>query len=151
MKILERRVNSKVWDDQLIDKRRFKVSSSFLECKLEFWFWGIQTNYLLLYITHSCHVIKFSKLQNYVFQYYKLWEKELVLIIVTKIDDPKLPIKSCVKYPKEWFWGMKNSCKTWMYYWRILPPKFISCNWYWLPTAFVKDSNSNTISKIWRK
>ena len=33
-------------------------------------------------------------MQKYVFHYYKLWEKKLVLIIITtETDDPKLPRK----------------------------------------------------------
>ena len=81
-------------------KSRFKSSKSSYRysnpnAKFQFHFWNktgsfsfeaYQATYFLLYNTHTCtcHIIKLSKLQNYVFHHYKAWERKLVFVCFLK-------------------------------------------------------------------
>ena len=77
--ILEGKVDLEIWG-QIIRVQKQKQS-------FNFFFW-IQLGVFLRYTDNlsssTCHVIKVSKLQKYVFQHYKVWERKLVFICFWK-------------------------------------------------------------------
>ena len=76
---LERKVDSEIWGQVI------RVQTQKQKFNLFFW---IQLGVLLMHTdnlsSYIRHVVKLSKLQKYVFQHYKVWEKKLVFICFWK-------------------------------------------------------------------
>ena len=100
--ILEGKIDSEIWD-QLIRVQTQKQS-------FRFFFW-IQLGVVLMHTDNlsssTHHVIKVSKLQKYVFQHYKVWERKLVFICFWK----RWPQTTQKKERFELLWGGRSSCR----------------------------------------
>ena len=108
-------VCQELWDEILEGKVDSGIRGQVIHVQMEkqgfnFFFW-IQLGVALMHTNnstiHTFHVIKVRKLQKYLFQNYKLWERKLVFIGFWK----RWPQTTYKKKSFEPLWGKRSSCR----------------------------------------